>query len=130
MQTNHSCPTSRTEGENRIVVIFRTRFISLKEGVVSKEEVKMVNSSAKKSDPETKPGHCHSEKLVYLNYCVSGVLSRCGAGPNPQEQKKCRYYQKSTIRDRCMHYIETLDGHCDSVDAQREVNRPQDDKDN
>lgn len=54
------------------------------------------------------------------NYCKSGIMSHCGAGSDWRNQKKCRFYQKSTIRDRCMHYIEALDGHCDSMQAQRE----------
>jgi hypothetical protein len=59
-------------------------------------------------------------KLVYQNYCISGFMSRCGAGPLWIEQQQCKYYVKSTVRNRCMHYIESLNGHCDSADAQRE----------
>jgi uncharacterized Fe-S center protein len=66
--------------------------------------------------------HC-LEKLNCLNYCVTGVISQCTAGPNLQRQKKCKYYEKATIRDQCMYYIEALNGHCDCVDAQREAQK-------
>jgi hypothetical protein len=56
-----------------------------------------------------------------FNYCVFGTMSRCRAGAVWQAQKKCKYYRKSTTRDRCMHYIEALDGHCDCVEAQVEI---------
>ena len=69
------------------------------------------------------------EKLNCLNYCVTGLLSQCSAGPYLKKKKKCKYYKKATIRDQCMHYIEPFNGHCDCVDAQREVRRQQDSKD-
>jgi len=59
-------------------------------------------------------------KLVNANYCIPGMMSRCSAGAVWENQKKCRFSKKSTSGDRCMHYIIALDGHCDSVDAQRE----------
>jgi hypothetical protein len=62
-------------------------------------------------------------QLVYHNYCISGFMSRCGAGPFWIEQQRCKYYVKSAVRNRCMHYIESLNGHCDSADAQRESRR-------
>ena len=90
----------------------------------------MANYRTKEKSLKPVPDNCRPERLDCLNYCVSGLLSRCGAGPEWQKQKKCKYYDKSTIRNRCMHYIETLDGHCDCADAQREVRRQQDPKDN
>jgi len=57
--------------------------------------------------------------LVSVNYCIPDTMSRCSAGLIWQEQKKCKYAIKSTVSDRCMHYIESIYGHCDSVDAQR-----------
>lgn len=59
--------------------------------------------------------------LESISYCISGMMSRCSAGSIWQNQKKCKFAQKSTIRDRCMHYIESIDGHCDCVEAQREL---------
>jgi hypothetical protein len=58
-------------------------------------------------------------ELVSVNYCIPGTMSRCSAGLLWQEQKKCKYAIKSTGSDRCMHYVESIDGHCDSVNAQR-----------
>ena len=58
-------------------------------------------------------------ELVSVNYCIPGTMSRCSAGLIWHEQKKCKYAIKSSVGDRCMHYIESIYGHCDSVDAQR-----------
>ena len=60
----------------------------------------------------TKPG--------LVNYCIPDVLSHCGAGTNWEAQKKCKFAEKSLISNRCMYYIETIDGHCDCVEAQSE----------
>jgi hypothetical protein len=56
-----------------------------------------------------------------LNCCVSGFMSKCGAGPLAINQRACRFFKLSSCGDRCMHYCVALDGHCDSVDAQREM---------
>jgi hypothetical protein len=60
-------------------------------------------------------------QLVSVNYCTPGIMSRCSAGLIWQDQKKCKFARKSTISDRCMHYIESIYGHCDSVEAQRDM---------
>jgi hypothetical protein len=60
-------------------------------------------------------------KLVSVNYCKPGIMSRCSAGIVWENQKKCKFSNKSSVSDRCMHYIPSMDGHCDSVDAQREI---------
>ena len=57
-------------------------------------------------------------RLVRTNYCVPGVMSRCSAGLVWNDQKKCKYAVKSTVRNRCMYFIEAIGGHCDSVEAQ------------
>ena len=59
-------------------------------------------------------------QLIGVNYCMPGIMSRCSAGVEWEKQKKCKFSKKSSISERCMHYIVSLDGHCDSVDAQRE----------
>ena len=64
--------------------------------------------------------HKH-QKLDCLNYCVSGLMSRCSAGTIWDEQQKCKFSEKSTVSNRCMYYIEAIDGHCDCVEAQREL---------
>jgi len=65
------------------------------------------------------PQRC--SKLVSVNYCKPGMMSRCSAGSVWENQKKCKFSNKSSVRDGCMHYIASLNGHCDSVDAQRET---------
>lgn len=60
-------------------------------------------------------------KLDCLNFCVSGLMSRCSAGSVWEDQQRCKFYEKSTISNRCMYYIEAIDGHCDCVDAQKEI---------
>jgi hypothetical protein len=78
--------------------------------------------SRQDSDTRRIPNHQHQcSKLDYTNYCVPGVMSRCSAGIIWENQKKCKFSKKSSVGDRCMHYIECLEGHCDSVDAQRET---------
>jgi hypothetical protein len=56
-----------------------------------------------------------------VNYCVAGLMSHCGAGAAWDEQKKCKYAEKSSVRNRCMHFIEAIGGHCDCVEAQKEL---------
>ena len=78
--------------------------------------------SRQNSDTRRIPNHQNQcSKLDYANYCVPGVMSRCSAGIVWENQKKCKFSKKSSVSDRCMHYIESLEGHCDSVDAQRET---------
>ena len=61
-------------------------------------------------------------ELASVNYCIPGVMSRCSAGLIWQEQKRCKYAVKASVSDRCMHFIASINGHCDSVDAQRGLN--------
>jgi len=56
-----------------------------------------------------------------VNYCVTGLMSHCSAGAVWDEQKRCKYAEKSSVSNRCMHFIEAIDGHCDCVEAQREL---------
>jgi hypothetical protein len=66
-------------------------------------------------------GETRDLRLGYANYCVTGLMSRCSAGTIWNEQKRCKYAEKSTVRNRCMHFIEAIDGHCDCAAAQREL---------
>lgn len=59
--------------------------------------------------------------LECVNYCVTGVMSRCSAGTVWNDQNRCKFAEKSTVSNRCMHYIEAIDGHCDCEEAQREL---------
>jgi hypothetical protein len=60
-------------------------------------------------------------RLGRVNYCVTGLMSRCSAGTNWNDQRRCKFAEKSTVSNRCMHYIEAIDGHCDCEQAQREL---------
>lgn len=65
----------------------------------------------------------HDVRSGYVNYCVPGLMSRCGAGTVWNDQKTCKYAEKSTVSNRCMHFIEAIGGHCDCVEAQRELRK-------
>ena len=53
-----------------------------------------------------------NEKLCF---CKKDVISVCTA-QNEREQKKCKFYKKSSFTDRCMYLI--FDEYCDCLDAQ------------
>jgi hypothetical protein len=57
------------------------------------------------------------------NLCAMGMLSICAARRSWSDQKRCRFYRKASYSERCMHLVESIDGHCDNVDAQREARR-------
>jgi hypothetical protein len=59
-----------------------------------------------------------NQKSDKMNFCIPGVMSRCGAGKSWEEQKRCKYAKKSSVSQRCMYYIESIDGHCDCIEAQ------------
>ena len=69
-------------------------------------------------------------RLIRANFCAPGVMSRCSAGQGWSDQKRCKYAQKSTVHSRCMYYIEAIGGHCDCVEAQREIRNASDRKEN
>ena len=56
-----------------------------------------------------------------VNFCVPGILSKCGAGTTWSGHSYCIFANKSQYSDKCMHYIEAIDGHCDCVDAQKDA---------
>jgi len=62
-----------------------------------------------------------TDRLECANYCVAGLMSRCSAGTVWNDQNRCKFAEKSTVSDRCMHYIEAIGGHCDCEQAQREL---------
>jgi len=92
-------------------------------GHVMAEEAtaKMVYSSRRDEGSHLRDNRRDCSQLVSVNYCVPGIMSRCSAGLIWQEQKKCKFARKSTVGERCMHYIKSINGHCDSVEAQREL---------
>jgi hypothetical protein len=63
----------------------------------------------------------HTPNFKPLNFCVPGILSKCGAGLAWSGHRHCRYAVKSDFANKCMYYIEAIDGHCDCVDAQKDA---------
>ncbi|MGB9443022.1 MAG: hypothetical protein WCB15_34100 [Desulfobacterales bacterium] len=49
-------------------------------------------------------------------FCKRDIISVCAAGGREQ-QKKCCFYQKSSHKNTCMHFV--FDAYCDCVEAQR-----------
>jgi hypothetical protein len=50
-----------------------------------------------------------------LSFCKRDVMSICTAA-SESEQKKCKFYNKSSFTDKCMHFM--FDEFCDCVEAQ------------
>jgi hypothetical protein len=48
-------------------------------------------------------------------FCKRDMMSVCTAG-SKSEQKKCKFYKKSSFTDKCMHFM--FDEFCDCVEAQ------------
>ena len=61
----------------------------------------------------------HQPNLKPMNFCIPGILSKCGAGKTWRGHRHCAYAVKSDFSNKCMHYIEAIDGHCDCLDAQK-----------
>ena len=59
--------------------------------------------------------------LKSVNHCIPGILSKCGAGTTWAEQRQCRFAVKSDFVNKCMYYNQSMDGHCDCIDAQRDA---------
>jgi hypothetical protein len=82
------------------------------------------------SNDERRAGNAHVEffgtpedRCGRLNFCVAGAMYRCGAGPALIDQQQCRFFRRSSVAERCLHYRGSLEGHCDCVEAQQEVSR-------
>ena len=58
-----------------------------------------------------------------INACVKGLMSHCSAGKTWDDQKRCKYGEKSSLSNRCMHFIEAIGGHCDCPEAQKEARK-------
>ena len=63
----------------------------------------------------------HRLDLKPINYCIPGLLSKCGAGTTWAEQGKCKFAIKSNLRSKCIYYNESMDGHCGCLDAQKDA---------
>jgi len=89
--------------------------------VVFPEGRQAMDRSKKETKINTLQSAHRAHRPDCVNYCVSGLMSRCSAAAVLEDQKRRRFYEKSTISNRCMYYIEAIDGHCDCVDAQKEI---------
>jgi hypothetical protein len=61
------------------------------------------------------------QDLQKVNYCIPGILSKCSAGTSWAEQRFCKFSIKSDYANKCMYFIESMDGHCDCLDAQKDA---------
>jgi hypothetical protein len=50
-----------------------------------------------------------------VSYCKQEIMSVCAAG-NGNQQKHCRFYEKSKASSRCMYYV--FEEYCDCLQAQ------------
>ena len=63
----------------------------------------------------------HMRRNEAMNLCESGLMAHCTARSSWKEQTMCKYYRKATTANRCMYYYESLGGHCDCVEAQKNI---------
>jgi hypothetical protein len=56
-----------------------------------------------------------AQRTAKICFCKKDLISVCTAG-SVEEQKKCRFYQKSSYSDKCMFFI--FDTFCDCLEAQ------------
>lgn len=59
--------------------------------------------------------------LRSVNLCIPGLLSKCGAGTTWAEQRFCSFAVKSDSAYKCMYFNQSIDGHCDCIDAQKDA---------
>jgi hypothetical protein len=63
----------------------------------------------------------YQQNLQKVNYCIPGILSKCSAGTSWADQMLCKFSIKSDYANKCMYFIESMDGHCDGLDAQKDA---------
>ena len=61
--------------------------------------------------------------LKSVNHCIPGLFSKCGAGKTWAKQRLCAYAVKSDFAHKCVYYNSSMDGHCDSIDAQLDARK-------
>ena len=61
------------------------------------------------------------KELLITNFCVPGIMSYCTAGNKWEDQKHCKFSRMASVANRCMYFRESLGGHCDCVDAQKDI---------
>jgi hypothetical protein len=63
----------------------------------------------------------YQQNFEKVNYCIPGILSKCSAITSWAEQRLCKFAIKSDYANKCMYFIESIDGHCDCLDAQKDA---------
>jgi len=61
--------------------------------------------------------------LKSVNHCIPGIFSKCGAGKTWSKQRFCGFAVKSDFANKCVYYNSSMDGHCDSIDAQKDARK-------
>ena len=59
--------------------------------------------------------------LKPANFCIPGILSKCGAGTTWVQQRHCSFAEKSDFANKCMYYNPSMEGHCDCMEAQKDA---------
>ena len=59
--------------------------------------------------------------LFPVNFCITDILSVCGAGTTWPQQQYCRFAEKSDFANKCMYFNFSMERHCDSMDAQKDA---------
>ncbi len=59
----------------------------------------------------------------WVSHCIPGILSKCGAGKAWAKQRLCGFAVKSDYANKCVYYNASMDGHCDSIDAQEDARK-------
>ena len=58
-----------------------------------------------------------------INYCRKPAYNEYSmfwcAAPLIKYQKDCKFYAKSSVANRCMHYRRDINRHCDCIEAQK-----------
>ena len=53
-----------------------------------------------------------------VSFCKSDIMSVCTASSD-SEQNKCEFYEKSSLKNKCMYFI--FDEYCDCLKAQMDA---------
>ena len=61
--------------------------------------------------------------LKPVNHCIPGIFSKCGAGKTWAKQQLCGFAVKSDFANKCVYCNSSMDGHCDSIDAQKDARK-------
>ena len=60
-------------------------------------------------------------------FCKRDIMSTCTAH-NHLQQMNCRFYTKSSFKNKCMYFIASIEAHCASPEAQKAAMNVSEDK--